>query len=88
MDIRDEIIELENADGIKAKFAFLEAVEYEGENYVALEAIENGEGLEEGDTVIFRLIPDEEDLELVTDEDLLDILFEKIEEALQEVEEM
>ena len=86
MDIRDEIIELENADGEVVKFAFVETVEHEGDYYVALESTEKKEGIEIGDTVIFKLIPEGEDMELVTDEDLLDILFDKVEEALSEEE--
>ena len=46
MDIRDEIIELENADGEVVKFAFVETVEHEGDYYVALESTEQKEGIE------------------------------------------
>lgn len=84
MDIREEVFELENADGVKVKFAFVDTVEHEGVYYCALESIENADGIEIGDTVFFKLLEDQEDMELIDDEDLLDILFEKLDEQLAE----
>ena len=49
MDIREEIIELENADGQVVKFAFVDTVEHERALYCALESIENAiENLKNG----------------------------------------
>ena len=84
MDIKEEVIEIINPDGQKAKFMLLETVEHEGSYYSAFELAEAVDGMEEGDMVIFKLNPDTDEMELVTDEELLDILAEKIEEALEE----
>ena len=86
MDIREEIFELENADGVKVKFAFVDTVEIDGVYYCALESTENADGIEIGDTVFFKLLKDQEEMELVDDEDLLDTLFEKLDEQLSEEE--
>ena len=100
MDIREEIIELENADGQVVKFAFVDTVEHERALYCALESIENADGIEIGDTVFFKVCDNIEELddddekenvikdemELVDDEDLLDVLFEKLDEQLSEEE--
>ena len=84
MDIRDEIFELENVDGVKVKFAFVDTVEHEGVYYCALESTENADGIEIGDTVFFKLLDDQEEMELVDDDNLLDILFDKLDEQLSE----
>ena len=84
MDIKEEVIEIINPDGQKAKFALVETVEYEGVYYSGFELVEEIDGMEEGDMVIFKLNPDSDEMELVTDDKLLDIIAEKIDEALEE----
>ena len=90
MDIRDEIIELKNADGQIVKFAMLDFVEHEGALYCALESTENADGIEIGDTVFFKICDNaeewekddveesviNEEMEVVDDEDLLDDSYE------------
>ncbi len=84
MDIKEEVIEIINPEGQKAKFMLVETVEHEGSYYSAFELAEEVDGMEEGDMVIFKLNPDTDEMELVTDDDLLDVLAEKIDEALAE----
>lgn len=84
MDIKEEMIEIINPDGQKAKFMLVETVEHEGAYYSGFELAEAVDGMEEGDMVIFKLNPDSDEMELVTDEELLDIIADKIDEALAE----
>ncbi len=83
MDIKDEVIELENSEGVVVKFAFVDTVEHEGKYYCALEAIESADEVEIGD-VVFFLLQEEDGVELVDDEDLLDVLFDKLDEQLED----
>lgn len=92
----DDIIELTMDNGETHKFYSDGTIEYEGKYYAAFEPAEKIEGLEDGDVVIFEVIGDEEDAELVPVEDdkLLDAVFNEFcrlfdeEEALREQDEL
>lgn len=78
------IIPLCDEDGNEMEFELVDAVEYEGKDYVLLLPTEE----ESEEVVILQSIPDPEDEEMVDyitieDEDLLQAVFEQFKERLQ-----
>ena len=72
MDNEGTLITLEDEEGNEVEFEFLDVVEYEGEEYIAL--IENDEDADE--VVILKINP-------IDDDELLDKLFEIFKEKYE-----
>ncbi len=74
----DDLLVLEDEDGNAIQFQFLEMVQYEGKPYAVLMPLEDDD--EEGGVVIVEIIgfgTDSEHYDAVTDEELLDQIFEQ-----------
>lgn len=89
MDEDEEIITLQDEDGNDVNFAHRMTVEVDGNYYVVLDAIEDGDEAMEGESIILRIEQDdnEEDYYVtIEDEDELDRVVERITEILDEEE--
>lgn len=86
-DIFDEelsnIITLDDETGNPVEFEFLDLIEYEGEEYVVLLPVDE----ENSEVVILKVIPVDDEMEEyvgVTDEELLQTLFDIFKEKFSE----
>ncbi len=76
--IEEEVITLYDDNNNAVDFNEVAVVEYEGEFYALLQPVEPMEGMEEDEALIFKIVQKDEDtdeFEPVTDEDLLDAVF-------------
>lgn len=83
----NDIIELVNDEGEKAKFLHLASLQYEGKWYAIFEAAEEIEGIEDDEVVIFEVKDGdngEEVLSTVDDDDILDAVFAEFERMMEE----
>lgn len=85
----DEIVTLTDDEGNEIDFYEVACVEYEDNFYGLLEPVNEMEGLEEGDVLIFRIVEQEngeDSFEPVEDEDLLNAVFEQYMRAAADCE--
>ncbi|MFR1564895.1 MAG: DUF1292 domain-containing protein [Christensenellales bacterium] len=76
----DEIVTLYDDDDQPVDFYEVACVEYEDEYYVLLEPVEEMEGIEEGEVLIFKLEEQEDGTDMfmpVDDEQLLNAVFDE-----------
>lgn len=86
----DRVVELIAEDGTPVQFEHLMTLEHKGERYVLLTPVEPETPDEEGSVVIMRIGADEggEDCYIVEeDEAVLDAVFDRFNELLDEAEE-
>ncbi len=83
----DEIITLYDDDNNPVKFYEVACVEYQGEFYALMQPVEPMEGLGEDEALIFKVREEDEDndvFEPVTDERVLDAVFDEYLKAAAE----
>ncbi len=83
----DEIITLYDDDNKPVKFYEVACVEYQGEFYALMQPVEPMEGLGEDEALIFKVREEDEDndvFEPVTDERVLDAVFDEYLKAAAE----
>lgn len=76
----DEIVTLYDDDNQPVDFYEVAVVEYEDDYYALLEPVEEMEGIEEGEVLIFKLEEQEDGTDMfipVDDEELLNAVFEE-----------
>lgn len=87
MDERDNIIVLNDEDGVSTKFEFLDLVELDGAEYVVLFPVEDAPD-DPGEVVILKVEstedPDEESYVGVEDQNVLDAVFEIFKEKFKD----
>ena len=86
MDERDNIIVLNDEDGVSTEFEFLDLVELDGAEYVVLFPVEDAPD-DPGEVVILKVEstedPDEESYVGVEDQNVLDAVFEIFKEKFK-----
>lgn len=85
----DEIIILYDDDNKPVKFNEVACIEYKGEFYALMQPVEPMEGLGEDEALIFKVRQEDEDndvFEPVTDESVLDAVFNEYLNAVAEAE--
>ena len=85
--IDDEVITLTDDNGKPVDFYEVACIEYQGEFYALLQPVEPMEGLEEDEALIFKVREEDEEndvFEPVTDESVLDAVFNEYLKALEE----
>ena len=84
----DNILVLNDEEGNQVEFEFLDLIEYEGEEYVVLLPVDEEETEEPGEVVILKLedteSEEEESYVSVEDETVLNKVFEKFKEKLED----
>ena len=87
MDERDNIIVLNDEDGVSTEFEFLDLVELDGPEYVVLFPVEDAPD-DPGEVVILKVEstedPDEESYVGVEDQNVLDAVFEIFKEKFKD----
>ena len=87
MDERDNIIVLNDEDGVSTEFEFLDLVELDGAEYVVLFPVEDAPD-DPGEDVILKVEstedPDEESYVGVEDQNVLDAVFEIFKEKFKD----
>ena len=86
----DEIITLYDDENKPVKFYEVACVEYQGEFYALMQPVEPIEGLGEDEALIFKVREEDEEndvFEPVTDESVLDAVFNEYLNAVAEAEE-
>ncbi len=86
----DEVITLFDDDGKPVKFYEVACIEYKGEFYALMQPVEPMEGLGEDEALIFKVREEDEEndvFEPVTDEAVLDAVFNEYLNALAEAED-
>lgn len=87
MDERDNIIVLNDEDGVSTEFEFLDLVELDGAEYVVLFPVEDALD-DPGEVVILKVEstedPDEESYVGVEDQNVLDAVFEIFKEKFKD----
>lgn len=87
MDELDNIIVLNDEDGVSAEFEFLDLVELDGAEYVVLSPVEDDPD-DPGNVVILKVEstedPDEESYVGVEDQNVLDAVFEIFKEKFKD----
>lgn len=87
MDERDNIIVLNDEDGVSTEFEFLDLVELDGAEYVVLFPVEDDPD-DPGEVVILKVEstedPDEESYVSVEDQNVLDAVFEIFKEEFKD----
>lgn len=87
MDERDNIIVLDDEDGVSTEFEFLDLVELDGAEYVVLSPVEDDPD-DPGEVVILKVEstedPDEESYVGVEDQNVLDAVFEIFKEKFKD----
>lgn len=87
MDERDNIIVLNDEDGVSTEFEFLDLVELDGAEYVVLFPVEDAPD-NPGEVVILKVEstedPDEESYVGVEDQNVLDAVFEIFKEKFKD----
>lgn len=87
MDERDNIIVLNDEDGVSTEFEFLDLVELDGAEYVVLFPVEDAPD-DLGEVVILKVEstedPDEESYVGVEDQNVLDAVFEIFKEKFKD----
>mgnify|MGYP001055707516 FL=1 len=87
MDERDNIIVLNDEDGVSTEFEFLDLVELDGAEYVVLFPVEDAPD-DPGEVVILKVEstedPDEESYVGVEDQNALDAVFEIFKEKFKD----
>lgn len=86
----DEVITLYDDDNKPVKFYEVACVEYESEFYALLQPVEAIEGLGEDEALIFKVREEDEDndvFEPVTDESVLEAVFNEYLKAVAEAED-
>lgn len=76
----EDIVTLVSPDGEEMDFAEIAQIEYEGKTYSLLQPLEELEDGEEDDVYVFRLFSDEngeENFEYVSDDAVIDAVFEE-----------
>ena len=87
-----DVVELTDEDGVTTKFEYITTIDHEGGLYIALMPIEDEENAddENGYVIFMKIEQDEngEDMYVSVDEDsLVDVLFEKLTQMLDEEDE-
>ena len=85
----EEIVTLYDDDDNATEFYEIAVVEYEGDFYALLQPVEELEGVEEGDVLIFRVEEEEEGNDRfmnVEDENVLNAVFEEFMRAVADHE--
>lgn len=86
----DEIITLYDDDNNPVKFYEVACIEYQGEFYALMQPVEPMEGLGEDEALIFKVREEDEDndvFEPVTDESVLDAVFNEYLNAMADAED-
>lgn len=89
IDDDDEIIILYDDDNKPVKFFEVACIEYKGEFYALMQPVEPMEGLGEDEALIFKVREEDEDndvFEPVTDESVLDAVFNEYLNAVAEAD--
>lgn len=90
MEEKDTIITLiDDENGQEVDFDLLMTFDYEGKRYVALEPLEEVDGVEEGEVVLLEVAktPEGEAFKSIENEILLDEVFREFQELFDEEEE-
>lgn len=90
MEEKDTIITLiDDENGQEVAFDLLMTFDYEGKRYVALEPLEEVDGVEEGEVVLLEVVktPEGEAFKSIENEILLDEVFREFQELFDEEEE-
>jgi uncharacterized protein YrzB (UPF0473 family) len=86
----DEVISLQNDDGKVINFHHVATIDYEDKWYVFFQPIENMEGIEDDEVLVFKLETDEEKNDVflpVEDDDLLNEIYAKYVRMVEECKE-
>lgn len=86
----DEVITLYDDDNKPVKFYEVACIEYQGEFYALMQPVEPMEGLGEDEALIFKVREEDEDndvFEPVTDESVLDAVFNEYLNAIADAED-
>ncbi|MCQ2399004.1 MAG: DUF1292 domain-containing protein [Clostridia bacterium] len=80
----DEIIELIDDEGKKTKFYLIDVIDFKEKRYVALQAAEEIEGVEDDCVFIYELDEENQTIVPVDDEKLLDEVYEEFCRQMEE----
>ncbi len=86
----DDIVTLLSADGEEIDFVEIAGIAHEGRFYAVLQPVELPEGMEDDEALVFEVsrTPDGEDkFEIVTDDGIIDAVFEEYNRLLDEAED-
>lgn len=86
----DEVITLYDDENKPVKFYEVACIEYQGDFYALMQPVEPMEGLDEDEALIFKVREEDEDndvFEPVTDENILEAVFNEYLNAVAETEE-
>lgn len=86
----DDIITLISPDGDEIDFVEIAGIAHEGKFYAMLQPVELIEGMQEDEALVFEVGRDDDgndSFNIVTDDDILDIVFKKYNELLDSEEE-
>ena len=75
----ENIITLVAEDGNEIDFLIAAVIPYDGKMYAILQPVELLEGMEDDEALVFEC--DEENFDLVTEDEILDAVFQKYEET-------
>ncbi|MBQ8289700.1 MAG: DUF1292 domain-containing protein [Clostridia bacterium] len=86
----DDIITLISPDGEEIDFVEIAGIVHEGKFYAMLQPVELIEGMEDDEALVFEVVRDEDDndnFNIVTDDEILDIVFKKYNDLLDSQED-
>ena len=84
-----EVIVLEDEEGNEEEFYEIARVIYEGKDYICLEPVNEIEGFEEGDLLIYEIITNEngdEGFKTIEDEEVIESVFQEFLKLQEEIE--
>ena len=91
MEENNNLVQLQDENGNEINFEHLMTVEYEGSYYVVLEATEDTDDCKEGESIILKIIRDEESGDdvyaTIEDEAEFNAVFEKCMAIMEEEDE-
>ena len=86
----DDIVTLLSADGEEIDFTDIAGIAYKGKFYAILQPVELIDGMEDDEALVFEVTrgdDDEDKFNIVTDDDIIDAVFEEYNRLLDEAEE-
>ena len=86
----DDIVTLLSADGEEIDFTEIAGIAYKGKFYAILQPVELIDGMEDDEALVFEVTrgdDDEDKFNIVTDDDIIDAVFEEYNRLLDEAEE-
>ena len=86
----DDIITLTSADGEEIDFVEIAGIAHNGSFYAILQPVELLEGMDDDEALVFEVVRGaggEDNFEIVTDDDIIEAVFAKYNELLDQYED-